>query len=266
MITFHKYLLTKNIIAQNFNDDDDDDGNLSQLILKPIQLVASQLVPVSKPELDDLGKYAKIAKEAFCYRKQIMFRKKGIWQRLHISNNELIISFGGNEDELSDDLEASNNDNMVGFPDPKILSGAKISKRFYNNYLLWSDKYYSSVSNFINNTNLPKITITGFGSGGVYAQLLALSLKLDLNSKRISWPLVITFGQPRIGNKEFANLVEHKTTPYRVINQHDDIPREPKGDYVHGGLEIWCSGVEGPVFYCPLRRKDGIIIGENEVN
>ncbi|XP_031472882.1 lipase [Nymphaea colorata] len=82
------------------------------------------------------------------------------------------------------------------------------------------------------------IYITGHGLGGAFAILAAT----DIKSLYQSADAVYTFGQPRVGNEQFASYYA-KTLPetYRVINFADIVPHLPatSAGYLHSSFEEW---------------------------
>ncbi|KAG9294516.1 hypothetical protein G9A89_008627 [Geosiphon pyriformis] len=96
---------------------------------------------------------------------------------------------------------------------------------------------------------------TGHGIGGAYALLAALYFKKFLTGKwGKNWPVfessvyVATFGAPRIGNDNFAELVNLVFWPlraklFRITHSNDWIPRDflAKGSYRHHDTEYWIA-------------------------
>jgi hypothetical protein len=83
------------------------------------------------------------------------------------------------------------------------------------------------------------IFVTGHSKGAAEAVLFALELQ------RQKFPIagVYTFGQPRVGNRAFANLYNQTLyeETFRVVNQNDIVPRVPGllMGYKHCGQEIF---------------------------
>uniref|UniRef100_A0A0D6R374 Fungal lipase-type domain-containing protein n=1 Tax=Araucaria cunninghamii TaxID=56994 RepID=A0A0D6R374_ARACU len=92
------------------------------------------------------------------------------------------------------------------------------------------------------------IMVTGHSMGGAMASFCALDLTVNYGAKDVQ---VVTFGQPRIGNKFFAdyyNMFVPKTI--RVTHNHDIVPHLPpyythflKRTYHHFPQEIWIHSV-----------------------
>ena len=101
-----------------------------------------------------------------------------------------------------------------------------------------------------------KIYVTGHSLGGALAILAAL----ELRAQQLTPALVVTFGQPRVGNAAFAQLynAQLRENTWRVINQNDVVPRTPGWlfSYRHCGQEIlldeWGSYDVNPPLACKL--------------
>ncbi|KAG9297488.1 hypothetical protein G9A89_020890 [Geosiphon pyriformis] len=83
----------------------------------------------------------------------------------------------------------------------------------------------------------PSGRFIGFGTGGVYAVLAALSFQNLFYEK----PVVVTFGQPRMGDEGFATLVNQQLSMYRVTHADDQVPSYPPPylSYRHLINEFW---------------------------
>ncbi|CAD5221303.1 unnamed protein product [Bursaphelenchus okinawaensis] len=87
-----------------------------------------------------------------------------------------------------------------------------------------------------------RIWITGHSLGGALASISAAELvKIqNISSDRI---LIITFGEPRTGDSEYANNYDALVpNTYRVVNQRDIVPHLPPlrlFDYIHHSQEVW---------------------------
>lgn len=84
---------------------------------------------------------------------------------------------------------------------------------------------------------LPKrLWITGHSLGGALAALAtARFLENDIPVEAL-----YTFGQPRVGNSNFAEVFEvWFDSMYRLVNNEDIVPRVPVGGYKHVGREYY---------------------------
>ena len=82
------------------------------------------------------------------------------------------------------------------------------------------------------------IYVTGHGLGGAFAILAATDIKqLYQNADA-----VYTFGQPRVGNDQFARYYASSVPEtYRIINYADIVPHLPatSAGYLHSSFEEW---------------------------
>ncbi|KAI7854479.1 Alpha/Beta hydrolase protein [Circinella umbellata] len=85
------------------------------------------------------------------------------------------------------------------------------------------------------------VAVTGHSLGGALALLNAL----DLHERGIKNVELITFGQPRVGNKQFAEYVVSTGIPYkRAVHARDTVPHVPDNasplyKFYHAGEEFW---------------------------
>ncbi|MDB6112030.1 MAG: lipase class 3 [Pedosphaera sp.] len=97
--------------------------------------------------------------------------------------------------------------------------------------------------------------ITGHSLGGALAILFAFRLVLP------PFPIhgVYTFGQPRVGNRNFAELYDRfqPANTFRFVNEQDIVPRVPGAlsGYQHAGQEIFLPAVGGMKLNPPLWFK-----------
>jgi triacylglycerol lipase len=92
-----------------------------------------------------------------------------------------------------------------------------------------------------------KIWITGHSLGGALAQICAAETVLR---DGITVQAIYTFGQPRVGNKEFAQIMQSQLGDkiFRVVHANDIVPRIPlySTGYRHYGMRIFYDGVSAP--------------------
>ncbi|KAI9294282.1 alpha/beta-hydrolase [Neoconidiobolus thromboides FSU 785] len=107
--------------------------------------------------------------------------------------------------------------------------------------------YINDLKTLLNKYNDYKLVIVGHSLGGAIATLSTLILRQNLNLKddRLA---VFTFGEPRVGDKEFARYFNKQTFTFaRVVNNNDIVPHLPPkikliSDYHHHHNEIWVNG------------------------
>ncbi|KAI9297829.1 alpha/beta-hydrolase [Neoconidiobolus thromboides FSU 785] len=185
-----------------------------------------------------------------------LFENKSIKTRSFIALNEIekkiIISFRGSNqfhNFISDFklfklnyqlVEAYNGTKSDNKNNIRIHRGFfQCSESLKKNITLSLKKLYSKDSKYKDY----HIILTGHSLGGSMAVLAALYLKqeFDLNSNDLS---VYTYGQPRIGNSNFVNLIQQNQLKIiRVTNRNDPIPHSPPAilGFHHHGNELYIS-------------------------
>ena len=88
-----------------------------------------------------------------------------------------------------------------------------------------------------------RVWITGHSLGGALAELCAARASFDPAITSIPIQAVYTFGQPRVGDNEFAELLHDKmgVSVFRFVNDRDIVPRVPfyGMGYRHYGGQIF---------------------------
>jgi hypothetical protein len=145
----------------------------------------------------------------------------------HIPNKELIVSFSGTQNQGQLALEVLNSYSVDYFVHPE-LQGAKVIEYFYWYYLhqFRSDletaiqKYASYYSDY-------RIVFTGHSLGGAMTVHAAVDSILSkwVDPSRVA---VYTYGQPRVGNKIFTDILTVDTQEiFRVIHNRDLVAHIP---------------------------------------
>ncbi|KAG9288164.1 hypothetical protein G9A89_020470 [Geosiphon pyriformis] len=146
---------------------------------------------------------------------------------------------------------------------------SKVHKGFLNIFLKNEEALINIVSKEIREKTVSSLIMTGSDSGGVYAIFTALALKFRGESSSVKDVEVYTFGQPRIGDKAFAQLVTEKLIVRRVVHQSDPIPHRPQisQGYLHFDTEYWDKTIGtngGEVFKCDgIKDQSRRLMGEN---
>ncbi|KAJ2819925.1 hypothetical protein IWW50_005271 [Coemansia erecta] len=96
------------------------------------------------------------------------------------------------------------------------------------------------------------VVITGHSKGGAEAALCALDLVRSVDGLR-DRVRVWTFGQPRVGDAQFAALYNRQlgAVTYRVTSFADPVVAMPPRflfDYCHHNTEIWLMNAEGDIY------------------
>ncbi|KAJ1306381.1 hypothetical protein OPQ81_007386 [Rhizoctonia solani] len=109
---------------------------------------------------------------------------------------------------------------------PGVASAVQVHSGFRDAHASTASVVLAAVKKVIAERAATKVTLVGHSLGGAIATLDALYLKLNLPST-ISIKAV-TYGQPRVGNQEFADLIDQKITDFsRITNIEDEIPIVP---------------------------------------
>jgi len=99
------------------------------------------------------------------------------------------------------------------------FKGTKVGKGFLNIH----DQIITQIENIIQTNNIKEINLFGHSLGGAVSLLVATSLL----SKNIKIN-VSTVGQPKVGNKDFANLINSSRIKYAYYtNENDIVPVVP---------------------------------------
>lgn len=146
--------------------------------------------------------------------------------------NAIVISFRGtaSADNVGTDL---NGIQVAPKGYPNCVS-CKVHDGFLDAYKSVRPFVTSNLQNLMNLHKKASVYITGHSLGGAVAVLAAV----DLNQMGIPIQAIYTFGQPRVGNSNFADYLNSKFPQlHRVIDNSDPIPHNPPSSlgYVHGG-------------------------------
>ncbi|ELU44068.1 lipase domain-containing protein [Rhizoctonia solani AG-1 IA] len=109
---------------------------------------------------------------------------------------------------------------------PGVTSAVQVHSGFRDAHAATAATILAAVKKVIAERSATKVTLVGHSLGGALAALDALYLKLNLASTIAI--KAVTYGQPRVGNQEFADLFQQKITDYsRITNIEDEIPIVP---------------------------------------
>ncbi|KAJ7164215.1 Alpha/Beta hydrolase protein [Mycena filopes] len=155
------------------------------------------------------------------------------------ARSEIVLTFRGTltpRDVLTD-LRAY----MVAL---KSFPAVRVHKGFLTSFKSVARKVLAAVAAEHQEYPTYTIIVTGHSLGGALASLAAPTLKAKLPSADIK---LYTFGQPRVGNAEFAALVEKVVgvdNIFRVVHTNDGVPMVPigilsAGRYQHFATEYW---------------------------
>ncbi|KAI7859970.1 Alpha/Beta hydrolase protein [Circinella umbellata] len=134
------------------------------------------------------------------------------------------------------------------------VTSARVHAGFYNSYKDVQSRLMSTIKSQVSKYADYAVHVTGHSLGGATALFNAL----DLHENGITNIRLITQGQPRTGNKAFANYVVGTGISYmRAVNERDVVPHVPDIGYTHAGDEFWeKTGLLGGVQVCA--SSDGL--------
>ncbi|CAE6496686.1 unnamed protein product [Rhizoctonia solani] len=109
---------------------------------------------------------------------------------------------------------------------PGVTSAVQVHSGFRDAHAKSASSVLAAVKKVMLERSSSKVTLVGHSLGGAIATLDALYLKLNLPSTTTI--RAVTYGQPRVGNQEFADLIDQKLTDFsRITNIEDVIPIVP---------------------------------------
>jgi pimeloyl-ACP methyl ester carboxylesterase len=131
--------------------------------------------------------------------------------------------------------------------------GALVHSGFFKS---WS-AVKSEVVAAVRKLPVSKVVVTGHSLGAALAQLAAV----DLQRENFATTLV-DFGQPRVGNKAFADYAQKLLDgrSWRTVNEADPVPHVPMEflDFQHPPREVWfaTNTTAHPVYCSPSNGED----------
>lgn len=120
--------------------------------------------------------------------------------------------------------------------------GCKVQKQFDN---MWNSIRNDTYDDLIASAHTGRLIITGISLGGGLSMLSYVDIKHSVIFDHIE---IITFGAPRVGNKNWAQWFDgySETSPLHICLKGDPIcvmPRciTPICNYKHSGLAVKCN-------------------------
>ncbi|KAF8689785.1 Lipase (class 3), partial [Rhizoctonia solani] len=154
---------------------------------------------------------------------------------------------------------------------PGISSSVKTHNGFQEAQKRGAEAKLAAVKKAIAERGTSSVTLTGHSLGGAISLLDALYLSLNLPSAKLK---VVTHGMPRVGNTEFATLVDSKITDIaRIVNEKDIVPIIPgrglgfqhvsgERHIVSPGNWVACSGRDNTDAQCTIGTVSNILVGD----
>jgi predicted lipase len=107
-------------------------------------------------------------------------------------------------------------------------SGCEVHYGFYNYYNSLKESTRDHVLYLTKKYPEAKLIVTGISLGAAVAAIAAFDLTNFLKSQNHSVLVeAYTYGEPRIGNENYAVQINKVVPIYRVVNQLDPIPHLP---------------------------------------
>ena len=142
------------------------------------------------------------------------------------STNQIVLSIAGtdplNIKEWIDDLNffKTNYDLCEEYGDSKC----EVHQGFLAAYDLAKEEVRVAIHEYVNAFPTATVMVTGHSLGAALAVLAALDLQL---TQGINIETVYTFGQPRIGDKNFAEFAVDNLMEFRLTHYQDPVPHLP---------------------------------------
>ncbi|KAG9287321.1 hypothetical protein G9A89_008952 [Geosiphon pyriformis] len=211
--------------------------------------------------------YARYASLGYCRHSGFQMISNDLSVRSFVPSDDersLLVSFRTASISRSQWIEREFN--LVAYPS---VPNARVDEKFYDQYRLVSSKIKEKITK-LRNKLIRNFILVGHSTAGVYALFLALDLS---NTWKFDNFTVVTYGQPRIGNKYFAQHINthSKIRTYRLTNTDDYVPRLPvygENQLVHHSPEYWiavdCDCWRGKVYRCQGPIEDNKFIMESK--
>ncbi|KAG9307844.1 hypothetical protein G9A89_023409 [Geosiphon pyriformis] len=187
--------------------------------------------------LERLRFFAEISNTAYCEPSKIKFQVLATSPSQ--SSDEVIIAFGGLKSDLIDYIE---NNKTAQIRYPAFEEEKKYQQRVYLNsdkqlvnkaiYEIWASRqqsFFENIKEYLTIKN-SGYRFVGHGLGGAFAVFAALSFLAHFPGRNIA---VYTYGEPRIGNNEFAIYIaklmgDQKLKVFRSTRTDDPIVHWPQ--------------------------------------
>ncbi|KAG9305585.1 hypothetical protein G9A89_001646 [Geosiphon pyriformis] len=212
-------------------------------------------IPVTdKNFLKQISIYAVYAMQTYCFTEENQI-SDDMSVGIKVAYNELIISVKGREKLDDYDYWRIRGNRFQAYGETM-----GVDKLFYGKFSAVSVKFLAIIQASIKKSGIQRIIGIGHGSGGVYVTLALLQLWWSYKGQFPNLKIkIVTFGQPRIGNKEFARVVnmipKQHFEIFRFTHSTDVVPHLPKSsvnsEYWHTVSQYWIQNVCN----CPLETR-----------
>ncbi|KAJ9062595.1 hypothetical protein DSO57_1009150 [Entomophthora muscae] len=161
--------------------------------------------------------------------------------------NQIVVSY-----RITDNIQNWVDNINLQFNDvAEMPAGVRVHRGIYSDFMGTYNNVQRSVIALLNDPRLKGYTlfITGYSLGAGIAQVSVPSWYNLLKSRREPRRIeVISYSNPRVGNRAFANYLESFNIPItRYTNQNDLVSHLPgrKPGFVHAGVEVYGSKING---------------------
>ncbi|KAH9951043.1 alpha/beta-hydrolase [Amylocystis lapponica] len=152
---------------------------------------------------------------------------------------------------------------------PQASSSILLHDGFQKTQGRTSDIILSTVKSALSSTGYNQVLVTGHSLGAAVASLDAVMLRMALPSSVTVESVV--FGLPRVGNQDWANLVDSLFPTFtHVTNQDDPVPRVPPQDlnFQHPSGEAHITAVDSgsgdaTMLQCPGQENENCADGNS---
>ncbi|KAG9120259.1 hypothetical protein FRC07_004324 [Ceratobasidium sp. 392] len=154
---------------------------------------------------------------------------------------------------------------------PGVPSSVKVHSGFGRAQKRSAARKLDAVKKAMSKHGTKQVTLAGHSLGGAISLIDSLFLSINLPDAKIK---VVTHGMPRVGNLEFANLVNSKISDLaRINNGHDIIPIVPgiSLGYTHtsgekrilsSGHWVACAGHDNTDSLCTAGAVFNVLFGD----
>ncbi|KAI8342284.1 lipase [Chlamydoabsidia padenii] len=122
------------------------------------------------------------------------------------------------------------------------VNGAEVHTGFYNSYLSVQDKVVTTMNKLFIQYPDYKIDVSGHSLGAAQAVIACMDLFQRNTHVTPSNTAIYTYGEPRVGNQNFAAYVKSTGIPkIRTVHAADIVPHLPPmaSGFLHSGTEYW---------------------------
>ena len=169
------------------------------------------------------------------------------YDNILIQNGEQVI-FGYNEEYESIFVSFRGSENIqnwmsniqVSQTTPYPETNIAVEKGFYNLFDSLQSNIYKAIDELVEKYNTNELLLTGHSLGAALATLNAFDILYYQKNYKIH--SLITFGSPRVGNKDFSKVFEtYNINSIRVTHYYDMVPHVPEEflGYRHISQEVW---------------------------